>query len=243
MPKVTEKQTGLSGNQLKIIALLAMTCDHVGMQLLPQFGFLRIIGRLAMPIFAYMIAEGCRYTRNRLRYLCRLLLLALACQVVYFVALGSLYQCILVTFSLSAGMIFAMDNARTRRDTASELLALGVLSGICFFCVGLPAILSGTDFAVDYGICGVVLPVLVYFGKSRRDKLLLATAGLILLGLDCGGAQWWALAAVPLLALYNGKRGKLPIGNLFYIYYPLHLVVIYGINLLILFLNRTKPFY
>ena len=135
MPKVTQKQTGLSGNQLKIIALIAMTCDHVGMQLLPQFGFLRIIGRLAMPIFAYMIAEGCRYTRSCRKYLCRMLLLALACQVVYFVALGSLYQCILVTFSLSAGLIFSLDNTRTRRDTASELLALGVLIGTFFFCV------------------------------------------------------------------------------------------------------------
>lgn len=56
---------GLTGNQLKLLALIAMTCDHVGLQLLPQFIILRIIGRLAAPLFAYMIAEGCRYTHNR----------------------------------------------------------------------------------------------------------------------------------------------------------------------------------
>ena len=65
MPIQTKKFSGLTGNQLKLIALFAMTCDHVGLQLLPNVLILRILGRLALPIFAYMIAEGCRYTRNR----------------------------------------------------------------------------------------------------------------------------------------------------------------------------------
>ena len=56
---------GLTGNQLKLIALITMTIDHVGMMLLPQLRILRAIGRIAFPIFAYMIAEGCRHTRNR----------------------------------------------------------------------------------------------------------------------------------------------------------------------------------
>ena len=59
------KKGFLNGNQLKIIALIAMTLDHIGKMLLPGFTILQIIGRLAFPIFAYMIAEGCRYTKNR----------------------------------------------------------------------------------------------------------------------------------------------------------------------------------
>ena len=59
----------ISGNQLKIIALVAMTWDHMGKQLFPQIGWLQIVGRLAFPIFAYMIAEGCAYTKNRKKYL------------------------------------------------------------------------------------------------------------------------------------------------------------------------------
>lgn len=94
----TKKLAGLTGNQLKLLALIAMTCDHVGLQLLPQFILLRIIGRLAAPLFAYMIAEGCRYTHNRGRYLGRLLGMAALCQIAYFVATSSLYQCIFVTF-------------------------------------------------------------------------------------------------------------------------------------------------
>lgn len=88
----TKKLAGLTGNQLKLLALFAMTCDHVGLQLLPQFILLRIIGRLAAPLFAYMIAEGCRYTCKRGRYLGRLLGMAALCQIAYFVAMRSLYQ-------------------------------------------------------------------------------------------------------------------------------------------------------
>ena len=95
------RNVGLSGNQLKIIALIAMTCDHVGKELLPGINVLQIVGRLAFPIFAYMIAEGCRYTRNRRKHLLNVAGLAILCQVVYFIAEGSLFQCILVTFSLS----------------------------------------------------------------------------------------------------------------------------------------------
>ena len=66
----------LSGNALKIIAAVAMTIDHVGLMFFPQLKVLRIIGRIALPIFAFMIAEGCRYTRNKLRYFLTVFLLA-----------------------------------------------------------------------------------------------------------------------------------------------------------------------
>lgn len=233
MPTEVQTRPGLTGNQLKILAMAAMTCDHVGLQLLPQFGVLRIIGRLALPIYAYMIAEGCRYTHDRKNYLLRILTLAILCQIVYFVAMGSLYQCILVTFSLSICLIYALDYAGKRRGAGAVFLTMGALMAVYFVCVLLPKLLPGTDFGVDYGLWGVLLPVLVYCGKNRRQKLCLLTLGLLLLCAAFGGSQWWALLAVPLLMAYNGRRGKYPIGKLFYIYYPLHLVVIYGISLLL----------
>ena len=216
----------LSGNALKILAMIFMTCDHVAVELLPDWDFLRIIGRLAMPIYAYMIAEGCRFTHDRKKYLWRLSSLALLCQVVYFFAVGSLYQCILVTFSLSVCLIWAL-------ETSPKSWGLLVFLASAFLCEGLPVLLKGTDFAVDYGIVGVCLPSLVYFGRTREEKLLGFTLGLILLALQYGGIQWFGLGAVPLLMLYSGERGKLPIGRLFYFYYPAHLVVIYGLSLLL----------
>ena len=228
MPIQTRKFSGLTGNQLKLIALVSMTCDHVGLQLFPDALILRILGRLALPIFAYMIAEGCRYTRNRRKYLLRMVSLAAVCQVVYFFAMGSLYQCILVTFSLSIGLIYAMDRWQERGDAASRLLALGILAAVFLLCVVLPDFLPG--FEIDYGIMGVLLPVLIYFGKPSHHYLL---AGLILLGFAYGGIQWWALAAIPLLAVYNDQRGKYNIGKLFYIYYPLHLALLGLLRLMI----------
>ena len=100
-------------------------------------------------------------------------------------------------------------------------------------CILLPTLLPGTDFAVDYGFFGVCLPVLVWMGRNRGQKLALLTLGLVLVATASGGNQWYSLLTVPLLALYSGQRGKYAIGRLFYIYYPLHLVVIYGIGLLL----------
>lgn len=223
---------GLSGNQLKILALLCMTADHVGLQLLPQILWLRLIGRLAFPIYGWMIAEGCRHTHDRKRYLLRLAALAAVCQVVYFVAMGSVYQCVLVTFSLSAVLIFALNRAVDCPGVGNRLTAAAVLAGVLFVTECLPDLLPRWDYAVDYGIWGVLLPVGVYLGRNRGEKLALLSLTLIGLGATYGGIQWFALAAVPVLALYNGTRGKRRIGRLFYWYYPGHLAAIYGLSLI-----------
>ena len=209
-----------------------MTADHVGLQLLPQYDILRVIGRLAFPIFAYMIAEGCRYTRDRKRYLLTLALMAAVYQIVYFVAMGSLYQGIFVTFTLSTSLIFSIDRAREKKTAPAWLLPVGVFVLIVFSSVILPAIWTSTDFAVDYDIFGILLPVAVYYAPTKEWKLVGAAVCLVGLGLMWGGNQWFALAALIPLAWYNGKRGKLKMKNLFYIYYPAHLVVIYLLDML-----------
>lgn len=223
----------LNNNQLKILALVTMTADHVGLQLLPQFPILRLLGRLAFPIFAYMIAEGCRYTRNRRKYLLTLGVMALLYQLVYFVAMQSLYQGIFVTFTLSASLIFAIDRAGERKNASSCFLAVGVLLLIVLSSVVLPAVLTGTDFAVDYGLFGILLPVAVYYAPGRIWKLVGAALCLCGLGLLWGGRQWFALAALLPLACYNGRRGQVNMKNLFYIYYPAHLVAIYLLDMLL----------
>ena len=97
---------GLSNNQLKLIALVCMTLDHLGMLFFPSCLWLRLIGRLAMPIFGFMIAEGCAHTSNQKRYLLTIVSMAVLYQVVFLVAEGSLYQCMFITFSLSIALIF-----------------------------------------------------------------------------------------------------------------------------------------
>ena len=227
---MTKASFRLNGNQLKLIAMVAMTADHVGLQLLPQWRFLRILGRLAMPLYAYMIAEGCRYTRNRGRYFGSVALMGLGCQIVYFFFMGSLYQCILVTFSLSIGLIYLMDWAQ---GAGKILVALVGTATVWFLTEMLPGMLPATDFRIDYDFWGVMLPVLIYLGKDRPKALLMSAIGVALLGAHFGGDQWFGLLTVPLLALYDGTRGKANIKRLFYLYYPAHLGAIYLLSLLL----------
>lgn len=223
----------LNRNILKITALIAMTLDHIGLQLFPQYTFLRIIGRLAFPIFAYMISEGCLYTGNRKRYLASIAIVAILCQVVYFFAMNSLYQCIFVTFTLSVILIYAFDNALKKKNLPSVLAALLLYFAVVMITEYLPRILVNTDFCVDYGFLGVMLPVVVYFSKGKFMKLLSTAVCLVLLALVSGGIQWYSLLALPLIALYNGGNGKRNLKWMFYIYYPVHLVAIYVVDMLI----------
>ena len=221
----------LNNNQLKLLAMMFMLCDHVGKFLLPQWLPLQILGRLAMPIFAYMIAEGCRYTRNRTRYFLQLFLLATGCQLVYFFAMGSLYQSILITFSLSMVLIFSIDFFQQKNDLFSGVVAFAAAATVLLVCLALPRWLSGTDFQIDYGLFGVLLPVAVYFAPTKPAKLAACAAALTAVALMLGGLQWYSLFSLPLLALYNGQRGKWKLKYLFYIFYPAHLALIYLIGL------------
>ena len=106
---LTDGRRGLSGNALKLIACVFMVIDHVGVFLLPQYYILRVLGRIAFPIFAFMIAEGARHTRNRLRYFLTVFISAVTVQIVYYVAMRSLEMSIFVTFSLSLPLIYSLD--------------------------------------------------------------------------------------------------------------------------------------
>lgn len=233
MESTKSRFIGMNSNQLKIVALLAMTCDHVGKQLLPQIEILQIFGRLAFPIFAYMIAEGCIHTKSKKKYLLTMVALAAICQIVYFIAMGSLYQCVLVTFSLAISLIFLLENVIVKRTVPAYLFCGLGIAMVAFVCIVLPQLLQGTDFAIDYGIIGVLLPVGIYLGRNRKEKLAIMTVMIVLLGIKMGGVQWYALFTLLLMVLYNGKRGTLKMKHLFYIYYPLHLLGIYIIGLVV----------
>ena len=227
---MTKTTWGLSGNQLKLIALITMTLDHIGAYLLPQFPILRIIGRLAMPIYAFLIAEGCRYTKNKVKYLGLMALLATGMQVVYYFVMESLYMCILVTFSLSITLIYALQYVEKKKNLWSCLVFFTALAGAYFVSVKLPGYIPG--FSVDYGFKGILLPVFVSLGSNKQQRILGAAVGMCYLALG-GSIQWYSLLTLPLLALYSGQRGKGDYKYLFYIYYPLHLAAIYGISWLL----------
>ena len=228
------ERKGLSGNQLKLIAMICMTIDHIGCYTFPRILVLRIVGRLAFPIYAYMIAEGCRYTRSMGKYLGSLLVIAALCQIVYFVMMRSLYMCIMVTLSFSVGIIWLIRLAEEKRNAAARVAAAAAIVLAFFAAEILPRLLTGTDYDIDYGFLGIILPVVVYLGRGKAQKLLGATLVLGLLAYATATVQWFGLLTVPLLALYGGHRGKYKLKWLFYLYYPLHLVLIWLVAIVIL---------
>ena len=220
----------LSGNQLKLIALIAMTVDHIGAYLIPNADILRIMGRVAFPIFAYMLAEGCRYTGNRTRYITVLAITAVLFQFAVFFMRGTLKQYVLTAFLLSAVLCFVLDEAIKRQ---SPLWMLGFLMIVCgTFCLTeiLPEYIRTYGFSVDYGFWGVLLPVAVFIVPGKVGKLVAMLAGLILICVDYGGVQIYSFCALPLLALYNGKRGFGGMKYFYYAYFPLHLIAIFLIE-------------
>ena len=219
----------LSGNALKLLAALFMTIDHVGVLLLPHVIVLRILGRLALPIFAFMIAEGCRYTRNRLRYFGSVFALGVLCQIVYYLADRSLYFSILITFSLSIATIYALQDWKEQKTPRSALVFFGAVAGVYAL---------NRVFAIDYGFWGCMLPVFAAaFQKTAWDRpwvnLGMLGLGLLILAADLGQIQYYALPALPLLACYNGKRGRWKLKYFFYLFYPIHLVLLQGLALLL----------
>lgn len=219
----------LSGNTLKIIALISMTADHIGVILFPSFLILRVIGRLAFPIFAYMLAEGYRYSKDKKRYFSIIFILASVLQIFYYLFERSLYQSVLVSFSLSIILMYIMDLTFKNRNFFC-LLFLFLFS--LYFVSEITVLYWNNDFELDYGFFGVLLPALVYLSDRPLRKLFFFFTGLILLSFRIGGIQWYSVASVILILMYNGEKGKFRMKWFFYIYYPLHLLVIKAIELI-----------
>ena len=222
----------INGNHLKLIAAFAMLLDHAGILLFPRVRLLRILGRLAYPIFAFMIAQGCHYTRNKLRYFLMVFGLGAVCQRVYYFASGDTYLNILLTFSLSILLIY-VGQALYRQQDWLRRFGLSMLFAVAFAAVyGVTRLMT-----VDYGFWGVMTPVLVSLAQIRKwprwAEMLLLGAGLLFLAADLGGIQHFALLSIPLLLLYNGQRGKWNLKYFFYIFYPVHLAVLQGIAWLV----------
>lgn len=221
---------GLSNNALKIIAMVSMLIDHIGLILFPQHQIFRIIGRIAFPIFAYMIAEGCFYTKNRKKYFLMIAILGIFCQAISTITTHSLYMNILITFSLSIAVIFSIDNFKEKKNMPSFISAACTIAGVVFLSYIAPLIFKSSGFKVDYGIWGVLIPVFVYFSPTKALKIFFMTLILVIRIFLVSNLQLFALLAVPFLMLYNGKRGKMNMKYVFYVFYPAHLAILYIIN-------------
>lgn len=227
----------LSGSSLKLIAILTMFIDHIGAALIEPFligGFvsdsdtyrfwfqtdmiLRTIGRMAFPIFCFLLVEGFFHSKNRKNYCIRLFLFALISELPFDLAFDGqwvAWEHQNVFFTLLAGFVLMWIWQQFRGKPCLQLPALLLLAGIAEF------ILHS-----DYGYKGVLLIFILYI-FHRKPLWMTLTGALSLL--------WEApaiLAFIP-IHLYNQKRG-LPMKYFFYFFYPLHLLLFCGIRFLFL---------
>lgn len=227
-----------------------MLADHAGLLLFPDIVVLRYIGRLALPIFAFMVAEGMLYTRSRVKYFLRIFILAVICQAAYTVfelVTGSFRGVYLNTlFTLSFGALVCMAFLAAREDRKKIwllFLAIVLLAGFMVFCtmpvdnmtMTLAKKVLGFSVDYDYQFMGAMLPVMALITLKKPWRLVCFGAGLALLSLQAMREmpyQWFCLAALILLWFYNGQRGKANLKYFFYIFYPVHLLVLEGICLL-----------
>ncbi len=249
---------------LKIIAIISMTIDHLA-KIIGQSGLIELfpnmplktsffiinlmeaIGRIAFPLFAFMIVEGVLKTSNKVKYFGRLSLFAVISEPFFYYAfnmqtasvsgfwanLSKLhFTNVFFTLALSVGAILIYEKLKDRRPKTVLLLFAPIL---------LAFILFAGYAKCDYGMAGIILIFALYMAKTKRLKaivLVIWSVGLYLLGQSFNGLGFaWtqitgfsianclcAILPCALIALYNGKRGK-PLKWSFYVYYPAHLLV------------------
>lgn len=234
-----ERSRGLDGGVLKGIAAALMLTDHVGAILLPEVLALRCVGRLAFPIFAFFIAEGYVHTRDFGRYFRRLAILAVVSEIPFNLENGAVFdltrQNVLWTFCLALLTLRGLE-ALGRERGFGRWAGCGLVLAAGFA--------AGELLRTDYGGWGVVTVALLQLcrdGKYAKLWLLLAMAAVNGLGMGSltmpvfGGEmpiQIFAVAALPVIWLYNGQAGPKGLRRAFYVFYPAHLLVLEGIRTL-----------
>jgi len=211
---------GLDSFTLKIIAITAMTIDHIGSVLYPDLIILRMIGRITFPIIAFLIAEGYFHTSNKNKYLLRMFIFALISQIPFMLAIGN-------NLNILFNLFFVLLILRIWETNKDKLIAIGLISLI------IPFI-----FISDWS--WIALALILAFKHFREDKLkiiysLTIITGLVVLWYLFLGSLTWAIISffmllpIPFIYLYNGKKGK-SLKYFFYIFYPAHLLILYLIK-------------
>ncbi len=217
-----------------------MVIDHVGLFFFPQFFVMRIIGRLAFPLFAWLIANGAHYTHDIKKYGLRLLGLAIATQIPFWyanqiVGAPALYFNVVFTLCLGLLAIAAIQRTRDWRYQALAIIACATVAAA---------------FNTDYGAAGV-LSIVAFYG-FRDDFWKMALSQIVILGVmpyvvhelilqrvvNLSGVyarspvEWIGALSLVFIYLYDRTEGR-KAKYLFYVFYFLQYVVILSFQLLL----------
>lgn len=223
---------------IKLIALVSMLIDHIGLVLLTEVHILRIIGRISMPLFAYCVARGFYYSRQHgtdKRYIAYMLAFALVSQLPYsFMVNGSLN----IGFTWLLALLLLKASSLKYRTVFARALMQGLLTGAVFVLVQLKLL------PVDYGIYGVITPLLFYLLiLNKRENtmayalaLLIGWAVYVLIVQRTPGSliQVVSVLVAPILTVSKEFDGKVRLPKwVFYSFYPLHITALLVLRYLI----------
>lgn len=230
-----------SNNVLKIIACITMLIDHMGVLLFPKITILRIIGRIAFPIFAFLLAEGCYYTRNKIRHLLVISGFAVVMQVVLFLATRMTDFSIFIHFSIAVLLCLVIDLIEKFIKERKVIVSIALILSFLISVIMLILIDKNTTyFFSNYGLYGIFVPVVLYIIRKYIKhihvfvSIMVICLSMVLMHFfTVWMYQLYGMIACVFILLYNGKKGKYNLKYLFYIFYPLHLVVLYAIALIL----------
>lgn len=217
----------MSASVLKLIAIVTMVIDHIGFIFFPQYQILRYIGRVSLPLFMFLLAEGFFYTKNVWKYALRLAIFAVASEIPHDL--------------FTKGVILEFQSQNIMLELLLALLALicvrKMTEGKYLFALGIPAafVLSQV-LNFSYGFYGILMAVLFYMFRQNRILLPVSLFASNLAydlynSRQAFSVQWPAIfAAIPII-LYNGKKGFRMPKYLAYIFYPVHMLLFYLIRL------------
>lgn len=227
---------------LHVIAMLFMLCDHLWATVVPGNDWLTCVGRLAFPIFAFLIVEGYFHTHNLKKYVGRLLLFAVISEIPFNLVMGSrlfypIHQNVLWTFLIGILCIYLNERAKAKRGMVRRILT-GCVTVVLAFVLGLVGF-------VDYNYAGVFMVLTFYFFRGRKwwhflgQFLLLWYINVEMLSgyayeVQLFGEthfivrQGFALLALIPIWLYRGKQGphNKVLQYFYYAFYPAHLLML-----------------
>lgn len=227
----------LSSFVLKIIAIISMTYDHT-IKILPGLSKLPfefwIPGRIAFPIFCFLLVEGIMHTKNIKKYAISIGILAIISEFVYdFVFYNKIldFSCQNVLFELLLGLLVVWLYKVLKEKQKGEFIIFPLLF----------AIMLSVALKLDYGMGGILCIFLFYVGYDKKglSKYLIYFFAILMTATNISSPmvmtlQFCSLIALLPISLYNGKRGYRFNKYVFYAFYPLHLIVLYAIKLFML---------
>lgn len=226
---------------LHIMAMALMLCDHLWGTIVPGNDWMTCVGRLAFPIYAFLIVEGYFHTKNFRKYMSRLAVFAILSEIPFNLAMGSsmfypLHQNVLWSFLISLGLIRWNETVKEKRIW--KRIAVGIAS----ICIGAAA---GLLTFVDYYHAGILTVLVFYFFRHRKWWCSLGQlACLWYINMEMLGGlvyeipilgqmvsfprQGFALLALIPIWLYRGKQGYHSRGMQYgyYLFYPVHLLIL-----------------